>query len=96
MIISALVGQARLLMAQDKPADADAALTEAAALARKLDHRRLLAEALSARSRQQQAALDRPDPSAAAWEEAQRLYSMLHMPQGKLQPLWLARSATRT
>ncbi|MFN8562215.1 MAG: hypothetical protein U0703_11475 [Anaerolineae bacterium] len=95
MIISALVGQARLLMAQDKPADADAALTEAAALARKLDHRRLLAEALSARS-QQQAALDRPDPSALPWEEAQRLYSMLHMPQGKLQPLWLARSATRT
>lgn len=95
LIVSTLVGQARLYMAQDKPADAEDALTEAIALARKLDHRRLLAEALSARS-QQQAALDHPDEAAAAWEEAQRLYLMLHMPQGKLQPTWLTRSATRT
>ncbi|MCC6805063.1 MAG: tetratricopeptide repeat protein [Anaerolineae bacterium] len=96
LIISALVGQARLWMAQEEPAGAEDALTEAIALARRIDHRRLLAEALSARS-QQQAALDRPDDSAAVWEEAQRLYAMLHMPQGKLQPVWLTRSdATRS
>lgn len=95
LIIAALTGQARLLIAQDKPGDAEDALVEAAALARKIDHRRLLAEALSARS-QQQAALDHPDEAAAAWDEAQRLYAMLHMTQGKLQPTWLTRSATRT
>lgn len=96
LVIAALIGQARLLMAQEQPAAADDTLTEAVALARKLDHRRLLAEALSARS-QQQAALDRADDAASSWDEAQRLYAMLHMPQGKLQPLWLSRSdATRS
>ncbi len=95
LLISALIGTARLAVARQQPAAAEDALAEAIALARKLDHRRLLAEALALRS-QQQAALDRPDEAAASWEEAQRLYLMLHMPQGKTQPVWLTPSATRT
>ena len=94
LLIAALNGQARLLLARQQPAAADDALAEAAALARKLDHRRLLAEALALRS-QQQAALGHAAEAAAAWDEAHRLYLMLHMPQGKTQPLWLTASAAR-
>jgi tetratricopeptide (TPR) repeat protein len=95
LLIAALTGQARLWLAREQPAAAEDALSEAILLARKLDNRRLLAEALNVRS-QQQAALEQNGEAAATWEEAQRLYLMLHMPQGKQQPLWLARSATRT
>lgn len=95
LLIAALNGQARLLLAREQPAAADESLIEATALARKLDHRRLLAETLALRS-QQQTALDHPAEAAAAWDEAQRLYLMLHMPQGKTQPAWLTPSATRT
>ncbi len=94
MLIAAQIARARMLIAQDQPAAAEGVLTEAQTQAHKLDNRRLLAEALSARS-QQQAALGHPDESAAAWEEAQRGYAMLHMPQAKLQPAWLTRSPTR-
>jgi tetratricopeptide (TPR) repeat protein len=95
LLIAALTGQARLWLAREQPAAAEDALSEAILLARKLDNRRLLAEALNVRS-QQQAVLAQDSEAAATWEEAQRLYLMLHMPQGKQQPLWLTRSATRT
>jgi tetratricopeptide (TPR) repeat protein len=94
LLISALTVQARLHIAQRDPAAADAPLSEAIALARKIENRRLLAEALAMRS-QQHAALERADEAAAAWGEAQRLYLMLHMPQGKIQPAWLALNPTR-
>ncbi len=70
-------------------------INEATLLARKIENRRLLAEALSLQS-QQQAALDQQTAALAAWDEAQRLYKMLHMPQGKTQPAWLNLSTTRT
>lgn len=92
LLISALTAQARLRLHTGESADAP--LTEAIALARKIDNRRLLAEALAMRS-QQHAALERADEAAAAWSEAQRLYLMLHMPQGKIQPAWLALNPTR-
>lgn len=95
LLIAALNGQTRLLLARRQPAAADEPLTEAIALARKHDQRRLLAEALALRS-QQQAALDHSAEAAATWDEAQRLYLMLHMPQGKTQPLWLTPSAARS
>ena len=95
LIISALTGQARLLIVREQAANAEDGLNEALTLARKLENRRLLAEALSVRS-QQQAALGHPDEASSTWEEAQRLYLMLHMPQGKLQPAWLTVSPTRT
>lgn len=94
LTISALIGQARLHIVQHAPASADALLTEAVALARRIENRRLLAEALAMRS-QQQAALGQPAAAATSWEEAQRLYLMLHMPQGKIQPGWLALNPAR-
>ncbi len=95
LIIAALVGQARLWVTREQAASAEDGLSEALTLARKLENRRLLAEALSIRS-QQQAALGHADEASAAWEEAQRNYLMLHMPQGKLQPAWLTISPTRS
>ena len=53
-----------------------------------MDNRRYLAEALSAQS-EQRAALDKTDEAAAAWTEAQRLFTLLSMPQAKQQPAWL-------
>lgn len=95
LLISALTGLARLRIVQRDAEAADAPLTEATALARKIENRRLLAEALAMRS-QQQAALERAEEATAAWGEAQRLYLMLHMPQGKTQPAWLTLNPTRT
>ncbi|MEO8393416.1 MAG: tetratricopeptide repeat protein [Chloroflexota bacterium] len=95
LIIAALVGQARLWVTREQAASAEDGLSEALTLARKLENRRLLAEALSVRS-QQQAALGHADEASAAWEEAQRNYLILHMPQGKLQPAWLTTSPTRS
>ncbi len=86
VIIMALITRSRLLLVRQQPEAADDLLTEAITLARKIDHRRLLAESLSLRS-EQQAALGRS--GEAAWEEAQRLYLILHMPKGKIQPAWL-------
>ncbi|MEP7292793.1 MAG: tetratricopeptide repeat protein, partial [Chloroflexota bacterium] len=88
LMIAALIGLARLRIVRGEATEADELLTEALALARKIDNRRLTAEALAMRS-QQFAALERAAESATAWEEAQRLYLMLHMPQGKIQPGWL-------
>ncbi|HVU10266.1 MAG TPA: tetratricopeptide repeat protein [Phototrophicaceae bacterium] len=95
VLIMALTARARLLIAQQHADQADEALTEAINLARKLDHKRLLAEALSVRS-QQQSVLEHTGEAAAAWEEAQKLYALLHMAQAKYQPAWLARSPSRT
>ena len=92
--ISARIGLGRLRIAQGQPGTADDLIAEAIMQARKIENRRLLAEALSLKS-QQQAALDQQAPALAAWDEAQRLYRMLHMPQGKTQPIWLTQSATQ-
>ncbi len=93
--ISTQIGLGRLRIAQGQPGTADDLIAEAIMLARKIENRRLLAEALSLKS-QQQAALDQQAAALAAWEEAQRLYRMLHMPQGKTQPTWLRINATQT
>ncbi len=88
LLVSALTGLTRLKIARGTAGDADALLSEAITLARKIDNRRLLAEALAMRS-QQQASLEQNAEAAASWEEAQKFYLMLHMPQGKIQPAWL-------
>ncbi len=93
--IATQIGLGRLRIAQGQPDAADVLINEAIVLARKIENRRLLAEALSLRS-QQQALLDLQDESLATWDEAKRLYKMLHMPQGKTQPAWLTLSTTRT
>ena len=68
LIIAALTGLARLRIVQRTLADADDLLTEAVALARRIENRRLLAEALAMRS-QQQAALEQPAQAAASWKK---------------------------
>jgi hypothetical protein len=79
---------ARLTVLQGQPESARPLLEEAQVLARRSDQRRLLAEALSVQS-EQRAALGQEAEAAAAWDEAQRAYAVLHMPQAKLHPAWL-------
>lgn len=86
--IRALTGQARLAIKREQPAAAETALTEAITLARRADMRRLLADALAVRS-EQQAALNQPDQSAATWNEAHKLFAMLHATRAQFQPPWL-------
>ena len=88
IILRAMTSLGRIAVARG---DADAGarfIDEAVALARRADNRRLLADALSAQS-EQRAALDRLDDASAAWTEAQRLFTLLSMPQAKQQPAWL-------
>lgn len=89
LIVRALTGKASLLLRKGQPEATQSLLDEAITLARRSDLRRWLAEALAVRS-QQQSALNRPETSLAAWEEAQRLYTALHMPQANVAPAWLA------
>ncbi len=80
------IAQSALAMKDNRPQDAD--LSGAIALARRTESRRLLAEALAVDS-QHLAMLGQADEAAAAWTEAQRLYTILHMPQAKISPAWL-------
>jgi tetratricopeptide (TPR) repeat protein len=88
LIIRALMGQARIDILKDTPEAADAALDEAIQSARRIDARRLLADLLYLRSLQQ-AALKHLSAANSAWDEARKLYAMLHMPQAKIEPTWL-------
>lgn len=89
LLAAAQTTAARLALARHNTSEAGAMIEEALAAARHIDNRRLVAEALSLRS-QQQALSGNEAAATATWREAQRLYSMLRMPQAKLQPTWLA------
>lgn len=68
----------------------DAALTtRLVAEARALENRRLLADALAVHS---QTLADSGDAEGAksAWDEATRLFTMMHMPQARMSPAWLS------
>lgn len=88
VIVRALVGQARLALHDHQPQEADEMLQEAIQLARRADMRRQLAEALQVQS-EQQAALNETARSLTLWDEAQKLFSILQMPQAELEPEWL-------
>ncbi|NWG16019.1 MAG: tetratricopeptide repeat protein [Chloroflexi bacterium] len=88
-----LLGRAQIALRRDAPETAGAALNEAVSITRRADMRRLLAEALSLSS-QNQAALNQPEQAAALWAEAQKLFHMLHMPQGRTPPVWLNHQPT--
>ena len=88
VIVRALIGQARLALLDSDPQAVDEMLDEALQLAREADLRRYLAEALQVQS-EQQAALNDTERSLTLWDEAQRLFSVLQMPQAELQPDWL-------
>lgn len=88
LIVRGLLGRARIALHQGQPQRADAALEEAAGLARKASLRRLHAETLALHS-QQQASMGQAAQAAALWDEARKLYAVLHMPQARLHPAWL-------
>jgi tetratricopeptide (TPR) repeat protein len=88
LIVRALTGLGLLALRRQDTAAAAPLLDEAVALARRLDLRRWLADALSARS-EAAAALGQPQAAASFWEEAARYYNMLRMLQGKRSPTWL-------
>jgi tetratricopeptide (TPR) repeat protein len=87
-IVRALIGQARLALIDIQPQEADDLLEEAIQLARRADMRRQLAEALQVHS-EQQAALNETERSLTLWDEAQKLFTILQMPQADLEPEWL-------
>ncbi len=78
---------AALALRNHMPQEAD--LTEAVSLARRIEARRLLAEALTVDS-QRLSLLGQAEAAAEAWKEAQRLYAILHMPQAKISPAWIS------
>ncbi len=88
IIIGALTGKARVLLAQEQPEQTEELLREAVTLARRADMRRLLAGALRAQS-EQQAALGQYDAAQAAWNEALRWFTVLHAPEASQPPYWL-------
>lgn len=94
LIIRAQTGLGQLALRQGQPAAAASTLEEAINLARKADMRRLLAEAMSAAS-EQQAMLGHVERSAALWDEALKLFTMLHAPQAKTRPAWLENQSLR-
>ena len=69
-------------------AEAEEMLEEATYLARRADMRRQLAEALHLQS-EQQAALNKTERSLSLWDEAQKLFTIMQMPQAELEPDWL-------
>jgi tetratricopeptide (TPR) repeat protein len=89
VIIRALNAQARVAILRGQAKTVADGLQEALNLARRTDQRRLLAEVLSTLS-EQQAATGNEEQSAATWDEAQRMFAILRMPQAKTQPAWLA------
>ncbi len=93
LTVRALMGQARIALIAENLQFAGTLIDEAIGLARRAELRRLLADLLYLRSQQQERIGSR-QTSAAAWEEAHRLYTMLHMPQAKLQPAWLTETPT--
>lgn len=88
VIVRALIGQARLALLEEQPQNADHLLQEAIQLARRADMRRPLAEALQIYS-EQQASLNQFEQSVTLWDEAQKLFTILQMPQADLEPDWL-------
>jgi tetratricopeptide (TPR) repeat protein len=87
-IIHAQSHLGRRALALGDLSEAAARLDDATARARRADLRRLLAEALDARSQVYRAAGQLTE-ARAAWAEAARLYTILHMPQAKLKPAGL-------
>lgn len=87
-VIHAQVGFGRLALERGDLAEAEQQLGEVVTLARRANMRRLLAEALMLRSRLE-AAQGLDDRAEKSWDEAQRLFTILHAPQAKEQPAWL-------
>ena len=91
--IGALTAQSQLLLLDHRPEAIGDRLSEAITLARRADMRRLLAGALRVQS-QQQALLGNQEQAQNLWNEAQRLYTVLHSPEAEQHPIWLTGSVS--
>lgn len=87
-IVRALIGLVRVQVRSGRASGAAALLDEAAQLARRGDLRLLNAEVFSARS-EHSAAIGDKAKAAQDWDEARRLFTMLHAPKGRVEPAWL-------
>ncbi|MFN8529021.1 MAG: tetratricopeptide repeat protein [Anaerolineae bacterium] len=92
LLIRALSAQGRSALLVGANAEAGTAIDEAALMARRIESKRLLADVLYLRS-QQKMRTGYESAASAAWDEAHKLYGMLHMPQAKIQPHWLVKSS---
>lgn len=95
VVTRALIGQGHVALKCERFTQAGTALEEALSAARKADMRRLQAEALSLLS-EQQAAVNQQDRASSLWDEAQRIFTMLHMPQARMQPAWLTNRVVKS
>lgn len=93
VIIRALTGLGLLALRRGQPGEVPVLLDEATSLARRGDMRRLLAEALTVYS-EQQAQINQIERADALWQEAQKLFTILRSPQGKIRPAWLEAKRT--
>jgi tetratricopeptide (TPR) repeat protein len=84
--------QARLHIKQSRYQDADAGLREALNLAQRGDLRREQAECYYLLS-EQQAGLQQAAQAQQYWEQAKKLFTLLHSPEASLHPGWLPREA---
>jgi len=91
LLIAALTAQARAALLTEDLEGMRAPLDEAILMARRIDSRRRLADLLYLRSQLRARTGDRPGASSA-WDEALKLYTMLHMPQSKITPTWLEKT----
>jgi tetratricopeptide (TPR) repeat protein len=91
----ALLGLGRVALQRTQIGEAGEMLYEAVSLARRTDIRFLLALALTAYS-EQQAAAQQPERTQALWQEAQKLFSIIHNPRAKQQPAWLNNTSLET
>lgn len=88
-IIRGLTGLGRVALLRDDAAQAGALLDEAVGLARRTLSRRALAEALMASADVQQRRGE-AGRAAATWEEARRIFEVLHHPSAGRPPAWLS------
>ncbi|MFN8372911.1 MAG: tetratricopeptide repeat protein [Anaerolineae bacterium] len=88
VITRALLGLARAAMQRKEYAEAGEMLNEAVSLARRTDIRFLLALTLEAYS-EQQASVGQNERALSLWNEAQKLFGVMHNPRTGSQPGWL-------
>jgi tetratricopeptide (TPR) repeat protein len=86
-----MLAEARLALLREDTDAAGKLAEEAVLIARRTHTRRLLADALLLLS-EQQAREGKAQPSTASWEEARKLLEILHHPNAKLTPTWVAQA----
>jgi tetratricopeptide (TPR) repeat protein len=87
-LTAALIGKARVLLAQAQAEAAQPIIAEAVHIARQTALRRRLAEGYAVQS-ETEAALGHRTEAEKLWDEAKRLYHLMSAPQARHAPHWL-------